>query len=73
MVGIYQKKELVDQYLDSLGMEHHDIVEVGPFYSLLQAAEWMEFMGKKIRNCELVRCSTEYINKRPWYGFTSAC
>jgi hypothetical protein len=71
LVGIYQEQEQVDQYLDSIGVGHTDIVEVGPFSSRLQAMEWMEFMKQKIRNCELARCSTEYVNKTPWYGFTA--
>jgi len=71
LVGIFQKKEQVDHCLDSLGVGHNDIVEVGPFASQLQAVEWMDFIGEKIKNYELALRPAAHRNKKPWYGFTA--
>lgn len=69
LVGIYQEKEQIDSYLGSLGINHDDIMEVGPFFSQRQAVDWMEFMKEKINNCELTCCSAECRDPLPWYGF----
>ena len=72
LVGIYQEKEQVDRYFDSIVVEPEVIVEVGPFSSQHQAVEWMEFMGEKMSNCTMAHYAAEERNKRPWYGFTTA-
>lgn len=69
-VGIYQDKETIANYLHSLGREYHDIMEVGPFPSRLQAVEWMDFLGEKCKDYEMERFSSGYMNGHPWYGFT---
>lgn len=69
LVGIYQKKEQVSMYLDSIGVKYTAFVEVGPFSSQLQGVEWMEYLGKKTENYEIASFPLEYTDKAPWYGF----
>jgi len=71
-IGIFQETDQADRYLDSIGMEPETVVEVGPFLSKFQAVEWMEFMEKKMSNCEAARWVAQNTSKYPWYGFTAA-
>jgi len=71
-IGIYQEKEQVDRYLDSIGMEPEAVVEVGPFVSQFQAVAWLEFMAAKIPGCNSASCGGETSGQHLWYGFTAA-
>ncbi len=73
LIGIYQEKEQVDRYFDSIVEESDAVVEVGPFFSQHQAMEWMEFLGNKMSNCTMAHYCSEERSKRPWYGFATVC
>nr|WP_321467202.1 hypothetical protein [uncultured Desulfobulbus sp.] len=69
-MGIFQEQEQIDNYLESKGIEHDDIMVAGPFSSRLQAVEWMDFMEKRIGQGRIERHAVGLMNQQPWYGLT---
>lgn len=72
LVGIYQKKEQVEQYIVATGSKDASVTEVGPFPSRLDGVRWMEYLGEKIKNYEIASFPLESTDKEPWYGFAFA-
>lgn len=69
-IGIYQNKSQIDNYLNSLGIKHRHLVEVGPFTSKIQAMEWMEYVGEKLKPYAAERYSLGCLYPNTWYGAT---
>jgi hypothetical protein len=67
-LGIFQEQKRIDEYLESKGIKHNDIVVAGPFATHLQASQWMDFMEEKLGKGKVKRHSIGLMNRQPWYG-----
>ena len=70
IIGIYQNKEKIDHHLDSLNIQHRQIMEVGPFSSKRQALRWIEYMEEKLRPHATERYALGHLVPKTWYGAT---
>lgn len=69
-LGIFQEQEQINNYLESKGIDHNDIMVAGPFPTRLQAVEWMDYIEKRIGRGKMERHAVGLMNQRPWYGLT---
>ncbi|MDD2463553.1 MAG: hypothetical protein PHI97_06110 [Desulfobulbus sp.] len=69
-LGIFQEQEQINKYLESKGIEHHDIMVAGPFPTRLQAVEWMDFIEKRTGQGKAERHAVGLMNQQPWYGIS---
>lgn len=72
VIGIYQEKGRIEQHLDALKKQHHDIMEVGPFASKSEAEGWMEYMGSRLQPNLVERFTVGNRHQNIWFGATFA-
>ena len=69
-LAIFQEQKQIENYLESKGIEHNDLMIAGPFPTRLQATEWMEYIEKKTGQGTMERHAVGVMNQQPWYGLT---
>jgi len=72
LLGIYQKREEINDRLNARGIEGKDICHVGPFSSHALAMEWMEFMEQRLQPSEIERMIVGHLYPNTWFGTAMA-
>ncbi|MBM9616664.1 hypothetical protein JWJ90_20570 [Desulfobulbus rhabdoformis] len=68
VLGIYQKKEEINEELTAQGIEGKRICQVGPFSSRTLALEWMNFMEQQLQPSQIKKVIVGHIYPNTWYG-----
>lgn len=68
LLGIYQKKEEIDEELTTQGIQGAPICQVGPFESRTLALEWMHFMEQRLAPSQTKKVIVGHIYPNIWYG-----
>lgn len=68
LIGVFQERKQLDNYLDSFGIERNEIVQVGPFASRSQALRWMEHMKNKLKPANVGDYVVGCLYPNIWYG-----
>lgn len=68
LLGIYQKREEIENQLNAQGIVGTDICQVGPFTSRALALEWMDFMEQRLQPGRIEKLVVGHLYPNTWYG-----
>jgi hypothetical protein len=70
IIGIYQNQDEAEVFYRQRAADLSTVTETGPFYSRDQALSWMDYLSKRLAECEIIAVPDEQKDAGPWYGFT---
>lgn len=68
VLGIYQEREIIDNYLTRHGINAQDSCHVGPFPSRTRALEWMDYLETRLSPRPVERLIVDNPSPDIWYG-----
>ena len=68
VLGIFQEREKIDNYLRHRGISVHDDCQIGPFSSRSQALEWMNYLESRLAPQAVERLIVGHLYPNIWYG-----
>ncbi|MDD2463066.1 MAG: hypothetical protein PHI97_03650 [Desulfobulbus sp.] len=66
--GITQHLEMSEEYIEKTFGQHKELVFVGPFKTLGEASQWLEYMIAKSYDAEEISLPGYCIDDWTWYG-----
>lgn len=68
ILGIYQEREKIDNYLTDHGISVQEHCQIGPFSSRTQALAWMDYLETRLSPRPVERLIIGHLYPNIWYG-----